>query len=112
MNKRVLKLTLHKEAFEVMVTGEKNEEYRDVTKWIQSRLFTKSDVGSLIVRSYDLVEFTNGYGKHLPRFTAHYIGFERRRSVQKSYSNGLFISTGDVYAIKLGRIVSVENWPN
>lgn len=109
--KKVLKLTLRREAFDVMVTGEKNEEYRDVSAWIQSRLYTKSPSGQLTLKPYDLVEFTNGYGNHLPRFTAQYLGVERRRSVQKTYSNGLSFSTGEVYAIKLGPIVSIENWP-
>ena len=48
-----LKLSINKKAFDVMVTGEKTEEFRDESKWIMSRL--KKD--------YDFVQFTNGYGK-------------------------------------------------
>ena len=33
-----LKLSINKKAFDVMVSGEKTEEFRDVSKWILSRL--------------------------------------------------------------------------
>ena len=36
---KVLRLTLKKKAFDVMVTGEKQEEFRKYSKWIESRLF-------------------------------------------------------------------------
>ena len=106
MSTRTLKLTLTRQFFEVMVTGEKNEEYRDPSDWISSRLFNGEDE-----RGYDFVEFTNGYGKDKPRFTARYKGLEIRSRVQKKYSNGATTQiTTDVYAILLGEIVSIENY--
>jgi len=105
MSTRTLKLTLQRDAFEVMVTGEKNEEYRDPSTWIRSRLFKNK-----VERGYDFVEFTNGYGKHLPRFTAKYRGVEFRTRVYRKYSNGSTVHTTDVYAILLGEIVSIENY--
>ena len=42
-----------------MVTGEKREEFRVTSKWIESRLID-SKTGEDKV--YDLVEFVNGYG--------------------------------------------------
>ena len=100
---RVLKLTLSKKPFEVMVTGEKDREYRRPSKWILSRLFNKE---------YDVVEFTNGYGKDKPRFTCEYRGYlisASERSI--TFSNGLAldVKSGDV-VILLGKVISVENY--
>lgn len=105
MSTRTLKLTLTRPFFEVMVTGEKNEEYRDPSAWIESRLFHGQ-----AERGYDFVEFTNGYGKDKPRFTARYQGVQFRARVRKKYSNGASVQTTDVYAILLGEIVSIENY--
>lgn len=100
---RVLKLTLSKKPFEVMVTGEKTKEYRRPSKWILSRLINKE---------YDVVEFTNGYGKDKPRFTCEYRGYlisASERSI--TFSNGLAldVKSGDV-VILLGKVISVENY--
>lgn len=100
---RVLKLTLSKKPFEVMVTGEKTKEYRRPSKWILSRLINKE---------YDVVEFANGYGKDKPRFTCEYRGYlisASERSI--TFSNGLAldVKSGDV-VILLGKVISVENY--
>jgi len=58
----ILHLSIKKEPFEVMVTGEKDIEVRKISTWIDSRLFNKN--GSK--KHYDLVKFTNGYGKSRP----------------------------------------------
>jgi signal peptidase I len=99
---KVLRLTLHKKAFDVMVTGEKMMEFRKPTKWIMSRLEGKH---------YDIVEFTNGYGADRPRFTCEYKEYTYSAlQVRYSYSNDLSVnvSTGDV-VIHLGKIISKQN---
>ena len=53
---RILHLSLHHMAFEVMVTGEKELEFRKKSKWIEARLFNKD--GSR--KQYDFIKFTNG----------------------------------------------------
>lgn len=53
-----LNLSLHKLPFDVMLTGEKDKEYRKPSKWIVSRLYNKD--GTL--KKYDVVKFVNGYG--------------------------------------------------
>jgi hypothetical protein len=101
----VLKLTLELKPFQVMITGEKKEEYRQVSKWIESRLIdskTKKD------RQYDFVHFVNGYGAHRPNFTAQYKGYTLENDgVQASYSNGLKVDTRGqpTYIIFLGDVV-------
>lgn len=68
---KILHLSLKKEPFEVMVTGEKNQEFRKPTKWILSRLYNKDGTP----KHYDVVKFTNGYGKDKPQFVCEYKGF-------------------------------------
>ena len=104
---RILKLTLKKLPFEVMKTGEKNEEYREPTDWIRSRLFNKD--GSK--KQYDFIEFRNGYGKNKPHFVSEFIGFEElNQSEFKKYSNGLCVfATPGCFKIYCGKIVPWTN---
>lgn len=62
---KVLKLTLKRQPFELMLRGAKTVEFRKPSDWIKSRLCGKE---------YNLIEFTNGYGAHRPKFFAKYEG--------------------------------------
>lgn len=97
-----LRLTLSKAPFEVMATGEKKIEYRRQSAWIESRLFDKKHQ----VRSYQYVEFVNGYGADKPRFTAEFKGVYMADQVNETFSNGLrVVCTEPTYCIQLGNIV-------
>ncbi len=97
-----LLLTLHKSAFEVMVTGEKDIEIRDKTDWIKSRLFNKD--GSK--RKYDIIKFINGYGRNKPYFVCEYKGFDNCNGMNWTYSNGLTLNfREDKWIIYLGKII-------
>lgn len=101
-DQRVLHLSLKKKPFEVMVSGEKDREYRKPTKWIKSRLFGKG---------YDIIKFVNGYGSDKPYFTCKYLGFNRSHNdCSWSYSNGLTveIEDGDLI-ILMGEIIERGN---
>lgn len=98
-----LRLTLKKPPFEVMVTGEKKEEFRIDSQWIRSRLFDKQGRP----RHYDYIEYVNGYGADRPRFVTDFCGFEMVDSVNQKYSNGLHVTaSGPTFVIKHSRIVS------
>ena len=104
---KTLHLTLKKEPFDLMVSGEKKEEFRNHTRWIKSRLFNKD--GTL--KDYDYVKFTNGYGKNRPYFIAIYLFFKRSfATYSKVYSNGFKVDvhTGD-FIIYLGSIIEKGN---
>lgn len=55
---KVLHLTLKKEWFDMIASGEKTQEYREIKPYWQSRLVDKH---------YDIVELRNGYGHSVPR---------------------------------------------
>lgn len=82
---KVLHLTLKKRWFDMIASGEKKEEYREIKPYWVSRLvdelweceegrdFSFEYAGfwwtMLTPQAYDVVKFTNGYGKHRPSIT-------------------------------------------
>lgn len=106
---RTLHLSLKKEPFAVMVTGEKDEEFRKNSQWIRSRLIDQ--LGN--EKEYDFIKFVNGYGSDKPYFVCEYIGFTEcyMNVSERKYSNGLTINEigkGD-FIIYCGDIVERGN---
>lgn len=104
---KTLFLTLSKEPFDVMVTGEKQIEFRKRSDWILSRLFNKD--GSK--KKFDVVKFTNGYGKDKPFFIANFKGVDQAATSNvHTYSNGLkvYCKRFDL-RIYLGEIIKKGN---
>jgi len=98
-----LLLTLSREPFEVMASGEKTEEIRRPSDWILSRLIGKK---------YDLVKFLNGYGPDKPFFVCQYFGYCFAKDPEtRLFSNGLVVpvTVGDV-RIFLGEIIEGGNY--
>lgn len=54
----VLHLTLKKKWFDMIASGEKKEEYREIKPYWNLRLSRKS---------YDAIQFRNGYAKNSPK---------------------------------------------
>jgi len=106
---KTLHLSLRKEPFEVMVTGEKGLEFRKKSKWIRSRLFNKDGTR----KQYDVIKFVNGYGNDKPYFMCLYGSFIETPVNLKSfeYSNGLVVEgivKGD-FVILCGVIIKKGN---
>lgn len=70
---RILKMTLNKEFFDQILSGEKIEEYRDFTPFWESRLLEK-DTEEIVFREYDAIEFKNGYGAKVPTMLVEWKG--------------------------------------
>lgn len=108
-----LNLTLRKAPFDVMVTGEKTEEFRNPTEWLNSRLY--DDENNL--RRYKLVKFVNGYGADKPAFIAYFkevlCCFDRYGyCFSRTWSNGLKvrkINTKELYIIDIGEVIEKYN---
>jgi len=93
---RVLRLTLKKKWFDMIAIGEKTEEYRTPGKWIFSRLIGKR---------YDVVEFANGYGNHVPKVVVQFCGWHQgpgRPEWGGRWQNRYVV-------IRLGRVISLHN---
>lgn len=81
---KTLKLTLKKEWFDLINSGEKKEEYREFKQYWHSRLCKNSDTNHLkykqsqlndsygrmsecfMIYQFDYIEFKNGYSKNAP----------------------------------------------
>lgn len=108
---KTLFLTLHKKAFDVMVIGEKTDEYRKRSQWMLSRLF---DQKTLIEKKYSHIHFTHGYGSDKPYFIVELKFWKYARHMCSiGYSNGLsvVIEQGDII-FRLGKIIETGNLIN
>ena len=81
--KKVLTLTISKQWFDMIVSGEKNEEYREIKQYWTSRLVNQKSesgevlfdefggycrvIGKLEYKPFTHVLFVNGYRKDSPR---------------------------------------------
>lgn len=95
---KILHLTLKKQWFDLVASGEKKYEFRKPSKWIASRLVGKE---------YDAIKFTNGYGKNKPSVQVEYKGYYINMlfMLKETYLNGndVIVDIGD-YVICLGEI--------
>jgi hypothetical protein len=117
---KTLHLTLKKKWFDMIASGEKKEEYREIKPYWTSRLvdelraseegkdFAFEHVGfwweMQTPRAYDSVTFTNGYGKNRPSITLSI------RDITDGYGKEDWgAEYGKPYfIIKLGKILSHE----
>ena len=89
---KVLHLTLKKKWFDMVASGAKTEEYREIKPYWNQRLHTES---------FDVVEFRNGYGRYVPSITVELIGVERGLGIVEWGAPEKIM----VYILKLGRIL-------
>jgi hypothetical protein len=105
-NNKVLFFNLKTEPFKIMITGEKNEEYREVGDWMNSRIFNKD--GS--IREYDYVKFVLGMGADKPVFVCKFLGVKKVKNIHKKYSTGFEVNfDGERYAVMLGEVIFTDN---
>ena len=108
---KTLTLVLKKQWFDLMVTGEKDKEFREPTDWIKSRLYNKD--GS--TKEYDYIKFINGYQANAPYFICKYEGFGTgydNTYTFKSNPSILLKVTPEQYVIFLGEIIERGNLKN
>jgi hypothetical protein len=104
-----LKLSLKKGPYDVMVSGEKKKEYREVKPWMTSRL-VDSKTGQ--DKPYDRIEFRNGRAAHSPAFTVSYKGYKLQEAgVYVKFSHDVeWDSRGKpTYIISLGADIEIVN---
>ena len=87
---RVLHLNLHREFFDLIEKGLKKTEYRECTPYWRRRLEG---------RDYDVIRFRNGYATKAPVMDVQYV------------TKGFRVVGGKKeYAIRLGKILKVQNY--
>jgi len=89
---RILHLTLKKKWFDMIASGEKREEYREMKPYWHNRLIGKT---------YDAIQFRNGYAKDSPKMIVEF---------KEVYSSLGIVEWGapegdPVYILRLGKIL-------
>lgn len=105
---KILHLTLKKKWFDMIASGEKKEEYREVKRyWIQrlcDEVEYETNYGSWegVFKKFTHVEFKNGYGKNAPSILVECNGITIGKAKPEWSDNW----QGDVFIIKLGNIIN------
>lgn len=105
-----LHLTLKKKWFDMILTGIKKEEYREIKPYWEKRLFEKfnnefqnrsliSDDGFI---GYDRILFKNGYSKNAPSFEIDCLGIE----IGEGKTEWGAEKGKQYFILKLGRIIT------
>ncbi|MCP4988679.1 MAG: ASCH domain-containing protein [Colwellia sp.] len=88
---KILHLTLEIKWFDMIASGEKKEEYREIKPYWTTRLINKT---------FDVVLFRNGYSKNAPSILVEMNGCEVGRGNPKWGA-----PNKNVYIIHLGKII-------
>lgn len=88
---RVLHLTLKKQWFDMIASGEKIEEYREIKPYWHNRLFGKK---------FDAIHFRNGYSKGSPSMMVELYGVTTGVGIKDWGA-----SEAPVYILQLGAII-------
>jgi len=86
----ILHLNLHRKFFAEIAAGRKKIERRDTTPYWKYRLEG---------RTYDAIQFRNGYSANAPEMLVELRGIRKYGTRRSGY-----------YAIRLGRILRVKRW--
>jgi hypothetical protein len=89
---RILHLTLKKEWYDMIASGVKKEEYREIKPHWNKRLLNKT---------YDVIIFRNGYSKDSPSMKVEFLGLQKGLGIEEWGAN----LKEKVYIIKLGKII-------
>lgn len=118
-----LHLTIKKKWFDMISSGEKKEEYREIKMFWAARLlhgFSKRELSlslndlktaykttagetllDAVKKDFDTIKFTNGYSKNSPSITLECLGI----SINFGYVNWGAENGKEYFVIKLGKIL-------
>lgn len=101
MSEKILHLTLKKKWFDLIISGQKAEEYREFKSYWWQRLSEYSDGEFLFHKTFDAIKFTNGYKKESPSF------FIECKNITVGYGDILMGAPDKpCYIIKLGKVLN------
>ena len=101
MGKKILHLTLKKKWFDLIAQEKKKIEYREIKPYWNKRLTDEIPNNDLILRKqFDEIHFKNGYSKDAPFMRVEWLGMGTDIFEEK-----------DCYAIHLGKILEIKNYP-
>ena len=112
---KTLKFTLDKEWFDMILSGEKKEEYREIKQHWTSRLYVRkkenNDISYNEKKNFEFIEFRNGYGADKPFAIFEFKGLSKGKPKAK-WSGQKFPKDkkdDDLYIIHIGKEISRHN---
>jgi len=119
---KTLHLTLKKKWFDMIASGEKLEEYRDIKSYWIKRLVDKIFLDEIhfnhwlnnlpqhvtlqhVVNNFNTITFKNGYQKDAPTIIVECKGIEIGKAKPEWSDNW----QGDVFIIKIGKILTNQH---
>lgn len=102
---RILHLKLTKQWFQMIASGIKKEEYREITKYWAARF---NPTGNLLddCRDFSKVVFVNGYRKDAPAVEVQC----EEITIGEGKEEWGAVKGKEYYIIKLGGILSIKNY--
>lgn len=104
---KTLHLTLKKKWFDMILSGEKKEEYREMKDYWYRRLTNLFDIDKFkdyAAIKYDTITFKNGYSKDAPEIVIEYVSLSEGAGAKEWGA-----PTEHVFILKLGKILSTKN---
>lgn len=97
---KILHLTLKKEWFDLIKSGQKKFEYR-LFKLYWLKRFVESDVNGSRAKIFDYIHFKNGYGKNAPSIYVEWKGLDVSQKNNPFKKPCFRIGLGDVVQFPL-----------
>ncbi|WP_338761923.1 hypothetical protein WAF17_16550 [Bernardetia sp. ABR2-2B] len=107
MNK-TLQLNLTKKWFDMILSGQKSEEYRSITDYWVRRLCQKVKNGQYTIKHFDSIIFSNGYSKTRPKFEIELKSIEIAQGKEEWGAE----KDKNYFVLKLGKILDKQNCNN
>jgi len=103
---KILNLTLKKEFFDLIISGEKREEYRVIKPFWRTRLEDPPEAPLVFnPKEFDVIKFVNGYGNDKPTMLVECKGIKLGDS-RPEWCGGV---EGFFYVLELGEILETKN---
>ncbi len=102
---KILRLTLKKKWFDLIASGQKTIEYREVNDYWRARLIHKNYTD---YKDFDEIHFRNGYKKKAPFMRIRWVGVSAINSEYHKPENGEKLK-GMQFTIFLGEILEIKN---
>lgn len=99
----ILHLNLKKRWFDMIASGEKKEEYRDVKSYWSARLLADI-LGNY--KEFDFIRFKNGYRKDAPTIDVELLGINLANNGKEEWGAEPYQI---YYILSLGKIINTKN---
>lgn len=111
---KTLPMTLKKQWFDMIVSGEKKEEYRESKVYWLKRLLKNTFIDRrgneiMVFKEFDTVTFRNGYKKDAPLVEVELKKIEHRNGHRNGVHKWGAVDGEHYFVLMLGDIVRTEN---